>query len=144
MACTSQGQCEPTSTPEAADASARSEIEAVLAAQRDAWNRGDLRGYMDGYERSDALVFTSGAKVTQGWQATLDKYLKKYGDDTSGLGTLAFELLDVRVIDDRAAIVLGRWRLTDTPNAGSGVFSVVLARAADGWRIVHDHTSADP
>jgi ketosteroid isomerase-like protein len=40
--------------------------------------------------------------------------------------------------------VLGRWRLTDTPVAGGGVFSVVLTRTADGWKVVHDHTSSDP
>ena len=42
-----------------------------------------------------------------------------------------------------AAIVLGRWKLTETPNAGSGVFSVVLERRPEGWRVIHDHTSAD-
>jgi ketosteroid isomerase-like protein len=34
--------------------------------------------------------------------------------------------------------------LTDTSQAGSGVFSVMLEQRPEGWRIVHDHTSADP
>jgi ketosteroid isomerase-like protein len=39
-------------------------------------------------------------------------------------------------------VVLGRWRLTETAQAGSGVFSVVVERRPEGWRIVHDHTSS--
>lgn len=118
-------------------------VRGVLAAQASAWNRGDLAGYMAGYVRSPDLVFTSGSKVRRGWQETYAKYKAKYGSDPSTMGTLAFEILGVQALGADGAIVLGRWTLTDTPNAGSGVFSVALARTADGWRIVHDHTSSD-
>jgi ketosteroid isomerase-like protein len=116
----------------------------VLAAQQDAWNRGDLEGYMAGYANSPDLVFTSGGKIRRGWQETHDKYQAKYGDSPSTMGTLAFEVLGVQALGRDGAIVLGRWRLTNTPNAGSGIFSVALARTSAGWRIVHDHTSSDP
>jgi hypothetical protein len=39
------------------------------------------------------------------------------------------------------AVVLGTWDLTESPSDGRGVFSVVLERRPEGWRIVHDHTS---
>jgi len=115
----------------------------VLETQRDAWNRGDLDGFMAGYERSPNLVFTSGGKIRRGWQETHDKYRAKYGTDKSTMGHLAFEVLAVQVLGADGAIVLGRWRLTETPSAGGGVFSVALVRTAGGWRIVHDHTSVD-
>jgi uncharacterized protein (TIGR02246 family) len=118
-------------------------VRAVLAAQRDAWNRGDLDGYMAGYARDPQLVFTSGGKIRRGWQQALDAYRARYGDARATMGTLAFEILEVRAVGADAAIVLGRWSLVDTPSAGAGVFSLVLARTRDGWRVIHDHTSAD-
>ena len=118
-------------------------VRAVLTSQRDAWNRGDLDGFMAGYAHREDLVFTSGGKIRRGWQETYAKYRAKYGAAPSTMGHLDFEILGVQPLGADGAIVLGRWKLTATPNAGSGVFSVALARTPDGWRIVHDHTSLD-
>ncbi len=118
-------------------------IRGVLVAQQAAWNRGDLDGFMAGYLHDESLVFTSGGKVRHGWQETYDKYRAKYGGAPATMGHLEFEILGVQPLGGDGAIVLGRWRLTDTPNAGAGVFSLALARTHDGWRIVHDHTSLD-
>ncbi len=119
-------------------------VRAILVAQQEAWNRGDLEGYMAGYVKSDELVFTSGGNIRRGWQETHDKYKAKYGSDPATMGKLAFDILGVQSLGDEGAIVLGRWQLTDTPNAGKGVFSVALRKTPDGWRVVHDHTSSDP
>jgi uncharacterized protein (TIGR02246 family) len=118
-------------------------VRAVLETQRGAWNRGDLEAFMAGYERSADLVFTSGGKVRRGFQETFDRYRARYGADASTMGQLAFEVVAVQPLGADGAIVLGRWRLTATPNAGGGVFSVALRRTSEGWRIVHDHTSTD-
>lgn len=118
-------------------------MRAVLTAQHDAWNRGDLDGFLDGYARSDALVFTSGARVRRGWQETHDTFLKRYGEARDTMGRLTFEVLGVQAIGADGAVVLGRWSL-DGPNAGSGIFSVILERQPSGWKIIHDHTSSDP
>jgi ketosteroid isomerase-like protein len=115
----------------------------VLVAQQAAWNRSDLDGYMAGYIHAPELVFTSASKVRRGWQETYDKYKSKYGTDPSTMGRLSFEILGVQQLGADGAIVLGRWRLTDTANAGSGVFSVALRRTELGWLVVHDHTSSD-
>jgi hypothetical protein len=52
----------------------------VLETQRQAWNRGDIDGYMQGYWRSDSLLFVGSTAPTHGWQATLDRYKKHYPD----------------------------------------------------------------
>lgn len=122
----------------------RAAVTAVLEQQRDAWNRGDLEGYMAGYERSESLVFTSGGGIRRGWDEAHARYKQRYGGDKSTMGSLAFEFLDLRPLGADGAVVLGRWKLTETPQSGSGVFSVVLARTAEGWKVVHDHTSSDP
>jgi uncharacterized protein (TIGR02246 family) len=119
-------------------------IRAVLRAQQDAWNRGDLEGYMRGYVRSDALVFTSGGNVRRGWAATFAKYKARYGSDTTTMGTLGFEILEVQPLGADGAIVLGTWDLTNTPSAGHGLFSVALQRTDTGWVVVHDHTTGQP
>jgi uncharacterized protein (TIGR02246 family) len=122
----------------------RAAIEQLLDEQRRAWNRGDLDGFLAAYETSDRLLFTSGTKIRTGFEETRDKYRERYGTATETMGQLEFELLDVRGLGSRAAIVLGRYRLTATPEAGEGVFTIVLERQGEDWRIVHDHTSAAP
>jgi ketosteroid isomerase-like protein len=122
----------------------RDAITAVLHAQVAAWNRGDLAAYMDGYARTDALVFTSGGNIRTGWQKTFDHYRSKYAKDATAMGKLVFDILSIDPIGADGAVVLGRWILTDSPSDGRGVFSVVLERRPEGWRVVHDHTSLSP
>ncbi len=118
-------------------------VRAVITAQQQAWNRGDLDGFMAGYLHDASLVFTSGGKIRHGWQETYDKYKAKYGGAPATMGHLDFAILGIQPLGADGAIVLGRWKLTATPNAGAGVFSLGLLRTPAGWRVVHDHTSLD-
>ena len=43
-----------------------------------AWNRGDFNGYMAGFQ-NQGVVFVSGGKFQDGWQGTLDHYVRDYG-----------------------------------------------------------------
>ncbi len=118
------------------------DIRAVLDAQVAAWNRGDLEGYMAGYWRSPELEFYSGATITRGWQQTLDRYRQRYQSGGREMGTLTFSELRIEPIDGKNAFVTGRWQLAmkkgDSP---SGLFTVLLRKFGDGWKIVHDHSS---
>lgn len=113
--------------------------------QAEAWNEGDVRGYMDGYARTDTLRFASGGSVWRGWQQTLERYQASY-PDTALMGRLAFRDLDIWTLSDDRALVFGRWELTRSEPFEDigGLFTLVFGRGPDGWRIVHDHTSADP
>ena len=122
----------------------RVSITKVLHDQREAWNRGDIEAFMEGYVKGEELVFTSGAEIRRGWQVTLDRYRSRYGEDSSTMGTLAFEVLGIQSLGAEGAVVLGRWQLSGLASPAGGVFTVVLARGAEGWRIVHDYTSSDP
>ena len=55
----------------------------------------------------------------------------------------AFSDLEAISLGSGAALVLGRWSLAGERPLG-GVFSVVLRRFDEGWRIIHDHTSLVP
>ena len=123
------------------EASDRAAVTAVLEAQVAAWNRGDLDAYMEGYAKAEALVFTSSGKVRRGWQQAFDHYQARYGKDRAAMGKLVFEIASVDALGGDGAVVLGTWILTGSPSDGRGIFSVVLERRPEGWRIVHDHTS---
>lgn len=119
------------------------DIKNVLATQVKAWNAGDIRGFMDGYVKSDELRFASGDSVTRGWQATLDRYQTRYTDRTI-MGSLEFKDLKVLPLSDAYAEVFGSWHLTrdkDTGNA-SGLFTLLMKKTSAGWRVFHDHTSS--
>src|SRR5438128_2623447 len=88
---------------------ARAAIQKVLDAQVVAWNKGDLRGFMDGYWQSDKLTFFSAKTRTSGWQATLDRYRQRYQGEGREMGKLAFSELQVEVLGPDTAYVRGRW-----------------------------------
>lgn len=118
-------------------------VEAVLDAQREAWNRGDIEGYMDGYARSADVTFVSGDTITRGWQTVHDRYKKNY-DSREKMGTLTFSDLETRILSGDSAVTIGRWHLQRTGDQPHGRFTLVFRRAREGWRIVHDHTSSAP
>lgn len=122
----------------------RRAIEGVLADQVAAWNRGDIETFLRAYEPSEDLIFTSGGAIRRGFAAARARYLERYGArGAETMGRLDFEILDIRALGPRGAVVLGRWRLTATEVAGAGVFSLAFSRERGRWYIVHDHTSLD-
>ena len=128
--------------PEQASTSV-AEIKSVLTAQQDAWNRGDIDAFMNGYARSATTVFVSQDEVSRGWETVRDRYRVKYSDRTK-MGTLTFSEIEVTMVSPDAAVVLGRWRLKRTSDEPHGRFTLIFKRLSEGWRIVHDHTSAAP
>lgn len=113
----------------------------VLDAQVEAWNDGDIEGFMAGYLRSEELRFTSGGEVRRGWRHTLERYRETY-PDRAAMGSLAFENLDVRVLSEHAAMVFGRFRLTRESDEPTGLFTLLVERHGEQWLIVADHTSS--
>ncbi len=121
---------------------ADAEIRQLLDAQVLAWNRGDLEGYMSGYWNSGELTFFSGTTETGGWKATLERYRRHYKKSGSPMGRLAFKHIRIETFGEQMALACGQWRL-ETPNGPTraGLFTLMLRRFSDGWRIVHDHSS---
>ena len=119
------------------------DVRTVLDAQREAWNRGDIEGYMDGYARSAEITFVSGDTITRGWQTVHDRYQKNY-DSREKMGVLTFSDLETNVLSSDSAVTIGRWHLQRTGDQPHGRFTLVFRRTNQGWRIVHDHTSSAP
>ena len=116
------------------------EIRAVLKAQQEAWNRGDMDAFLNTYARSDSTVFVSGDTVTRGWQTVRARYKMKFRSRAK-MGKLRFSDLEIQPLNNDAAVVFGRWLLKRATNDNPhGLFTLVFRRTSDGWRIVHDHT----
>jgi len=119
------------------------EIQYVLTAQQDAWNRGDIDAFMNGYAQSASTVFVSEDELRRGWETVRDRYRVKYSDRAK-MGTLSFSDIEVTMLSPDAAAVLGRWRLKRPNDEPHGRFTLIFKRLREGWLIVHDHTSAAP
>jgi ketosteroid isomerase-like protein len=88
-------------------------------------------------------VFVSEDEVRRGWETVRERYRQKYSSRTK-MGTLAFSDIEVTLLSPDAAVVLGRWRLKRANDEPHGRFTLIFKRLPEGWRIVHDHTSAAP
>ena len=119
----------------------RAAIQKILELQQTAWNRGDVDAFLQGYWHSPELTFSGSGGIARGWDGVLVRYKKSY-PDRAAMGQLDFSQLEFRFLGPSAALVLGHWHLAREKGDVGGVFSLVWQRFPEGWRIVHDHTSA--
>ena len=123
------------------DPNAEADIRQVLEAQVDAWNGGDIEGYMASYLKGDSLRFASGGNVENGWQSTLDRYKRRY-PDRAAMGTLITVDKEVNVIDSDDAFVFGEWALERDGDRPNGLYTLHLKKIDGDWVIISDHTSS--
>ncbi len=123
----------------------RSAILGLLTAQAEAWNRGDLDAFVEGYWRSPGVVFAGGDKIHRGFEAMLARYRAAY-PTREKMGRLTFSSLAFEELESDRAVVTGSWVLETAgqEKRPGGVFTLLLRRFPEGWRIVHDHTSSRP
>ena len=117
-----------------------SDIEAVLNAQVDAWNRGDIPAFLDSYAPDCIFV---GKQVAQGREQLLARYRKTY-PTREAMGHLTFSNLNVHLLEPDVAIVTGAWHLERSSAGGNpvgGLFSLVFQHKGNQWKIALDHTS---
>lgn len=116
-------------------------IENILKAQEDAWNAGDLVSFMDGYWKSDSLVFVGRSGPTYGFERTLENYRKGY-PNRAAMGKLSFDLLHIKQWDEQSIQLIGAFHLQRENDAPSGYFTLLFRRFDSGWKIVSDHSSS--
>jgi ketosteroid isomerase-like protein len=115
-------------------------IHEALDAQEAAWNDGDVDQFMKGYWNSPKTEFVGANGILSGWQAVLDRYKKAYPDKKT-MGTLTFSGLEIEMLGNEVALVVGHWELKREKDRPGGVFTLVFRKFHDGWKIVNDHTS---
>ncbi|HVF97811.1 MAG TPA: nuclear transport factor 2 family protein [Flavisolibacter sp.] len=115
-------------------------IRQLLAVQSEAWNRGDVEGFMQTYWKNDSLLFVGKSGVTRGWQKTLDNYKKGY-PDTAAMGKLSFDIITVNQLSPVVFCVVGKWMLKRSIGDLSGHFTLLIRKERGQWVIVADHSS---
>jgi ketosteroid isomerase-like protein len=115
-------------------------IKQILHQQDEAWNRGDLERFMQGYWQNDSLMFIGKSGITYGWNNTLNNYKKGY-PDTAAMGKLRFDILEMKGIASDASFVVGKWFLTRSIGNVNGIFTIFLRKIKGKWLIVADHSS---
>ena len=140
-------EAEPTAQQMVVDREVEAaQVVEMLNSSAEAWSAGDLDGFMDDYWNDPDLTFSGPTGVTRGWEGVRDRYLRTYWAPGATRDSLRFEDLEVTMLGDAHALVLGRYVLHQ-PESGAinatGFYSLVLWKTGDGWKIVHDHTSAE-
>jgi ketosteroid isomerase-like protein len=118
-------------------------ILAVLSGQQDAWNRGDIAAFMQGYENSNDTTFVGSTGVVRGYQPVLERYLKRY-PTRDAMGQLTFSELEVHALGAEHAWVLGKFNLVRNEAGGgnaNGRFTLLFKKSQAQWKVIVDHTS---
>jgi ketosteroid isomerase-like protein len=115
-------------------------IQSILDNQIKSWNSGDLDNFMVGYLHSDSLVFIGKSGPTYGYENTLANYKKSYPDKTH-MGTLQFEIVSMKPLNNDHYFVIGKWKLIRTVGDLNGVYTLLLKKTKEGWKIIADHSS---
>lgn len=123
-----------------AQSGAEKEIRAMLAAQTESWNKGDLQSFMQPYWKSDSLMFVGKSGVVWGWQQTLDNYKEGY-PNADAMGQLRFDIILVKELSKEYYHVTGKWMLKRTIGDLSGHYTLLLRKINGVWKIVYDHSS---
>lgn len=118
----------------------RNTILKVLEDQRLAWNQGDIQEYMEGYWKSEQLVFNGSSGPIFGWEDTKQRYLKGY-PDTTAMGELTFKVIKLESLSKGVAQMIGKFHLKRSIGNLSGYFTLNWKKFDQSWLIVSDHTS---
>jgi len=115
-------------------------IRKVLDRQTESWNKGDIKGFMQGYWKDDSLMFIGKNGIHWGWQTTLENYKKNY-PDTAAMGRLSFNIILVKKLSPEYFYVVGKWMLSRSIGDLSGHYNLLFKKINGQWFIIADHSS---
>lgn len=116
------------------------DIRAVIRRMQDAWNRGDFRGYMNGFKNPD-VVFASNGRFQRDWQATLDHYVRDYGAPGKR-GVVRFYDVHVEMLAPDAAMLTSHFHMDRAEKPQEGVFTDLMRKVNGRWVVALNHVSA--
>ncbi len=134
---------EPSRKPTSVTAYKQDEaaIRKVIEQMEAAWNRGDFRGYMQGFQ-NPGVIFVSRGRFQKDWQGTLDHYIRDYGGSPQSRGALHFCDVRIEMLAPDAAQLISRFYL-DRPEMPQYGINTRLMRKINGtWVIALNHVSA--
>ena len=118
----------------------RKQVQRIFDKQIASWNAGDLNDFMNGYWEDERLLFVGSRGPTYGYENTLKRYQKGY-PTKEAMGTLKFDIIEMRQWDRKTVQVIGRFTLIRTNDTPTGHFTLLLRKIKRKWMIVSDHSS---
>ena len=113
----------------------------VIVKMEAAWNRGDFRGYMEGFANPD-VVFVSKGRFQPSWQGTLDHYIRDYGGSPERRGKLHFFDIRIEMLGPDAAQLISRYTLERPSGAQDGINTRLMRKRGGKWVIALNHVSS--
>lgn len=113
------------------------DVTKIVLAQEDAWNKGDLDGYLSHFkDASDTEAILNGpvlglANIRNAYHANFP--------NREAMGQLEQSDVDVRELGPDFALATGRYRLTRARHNGGdaqGTFTEVFEKTAKGWQLI--------
>jgi ketosteroid isomerase-like protein len=114
-------------------------IRAIMDHQVNEWNKGNVEGFMSGYWKSENMTFQSGNKRLNGYGALSAMYKKNYAG--AKMGKLTFKDIVIKPLGKNIYIVLGRWNVKTEASEKEGLFTLIIRKIKNQWKIIHDHSS---
>ncbi|TCV93396.1 uncharacterized protein (TIGR02246 family) [Luteibacter rhizovicinus] len=115
----------------------------ALDASAAAWSAGDLKTFMELYERAPNTRYVSAKGVVEGYDAIEAMYASRFKTPgASGMGKLTLEVIDVKLLGSQYAFVIGRYHLKpETGDTVSGLTTLLFHKVGTRWLISADHSS---
>jgi beta-aspartyl-peptidase (threonine type) len=116
-------------------------VDHLLTESERAWNGGDLAGFMDWYKRGEETTFLGSSGLMHGWDTIRERYAGRF-EPAASRDSLRFEELVTRPLAPWLGLATARYVLFQGDSVTStGVFTLVVERTPEGWRIVHDQSA---
>ena len=115
----------------------------TLDAAAEAWSSGDVDAVMATYVADEPLLVFLGDTPIKGPDA-VRAALQARAAQPGGLGQMTYEWFETLQFDVNTTVVSGRVVMRREGKTDRGLFTRVLRRTEDGWRIVHDQLAWGP
>lgn len=113
----------------------------ILFNQQQNWNNGDIDAFMEGYMKTNKLVFSGASGPIYGWKSTRNRYKKTYSNRIL-MGKLKFDVLNMSRLSSDVVQLQGKFYLTREVEDSSGYFTLTWLKRNGKWLIISDHTSS--
>ena len=113
----------------------------ILFNQQQNWNNGDIDSFMEGYMKTNKLVFSGASGPIYGWESTRNRYKKTYSNRIL-MGKLKFDVLNMSRLSSDVVQLQGKFYLTREIEDSSGYFTLTWLKRNGKWLIISDHTSS--
>ncbi len=122
----------------------QAQIDLILQHSTDAWNGGDLAGFMIHYHRAPTTTYIGAGGLLTGFERIEARYAPAFAPGARR-DSLRFVELRTRPLGPRHALATARYVLSrDGETTSTGPFTLVLLRVEGAWKIIHDQSAQDP